>query len=68
MGIVGCRWVFNVKYHADGTIEPFLSLDYTETFSTVKPAIIRLILALDFSRNWLLKQFNVQNTFLNGIL
>lgn len=68
MAIDGCRWVFKVKYHADGTIEPFLSLHYTETFSTVKPAIIRLVLALDFSRNWSLKQFNVQNTFLNGIL
>lgn len=68
MNIVGCRWVFKVKRHADGTIEWHKAglpakgynqqegINYTEPFSpVVKPSTIRLILALAISQNWPLK-------------
>lgn len=40
---VGCKWVFNIKYKVDGTIERHkthlvakgYSIDYTETFALV---------------------------------
>lgn len=56
--MVGCKWVFKIKKHANGTIarhkarlvakgfsqEP--EIDYTKTFShVVKPTIVRTVLA-----------------------
>jgi hypothetical protein len=34
----------------------------------VKPAIIHLVLSLAVSRSWCLRQLEVQNAFLHGIL
>ena len=43
--------------------------DYFETFSlVVKPATIRVVLSLEFSRNWTIRQLDVHNAFLNGDL
>lgn len=79
--LVGCRWLFRVKCHTDGTVDKFkarlvaigfnsiLGVDYTETFSpVVKPTTIRLILSLALSNNWPLKQIDVNNAFLHGQL
>lgn len=56
---IGCRWVFVVKHHADGSIDRYKArlvakgfnqrpdFDYVETFApTVRMATIRTILAL----------------------
>ena len=56
---VGCKWVFTVKYKADGTIEwykarlvakgftPTYGVDYQETFAQVaKMNSIRILLSL----------------------
>lgn len=79
--IIGCKWVYRIKRHADGSIErykarlvakgfnPQEGISFFETFSpVVRPTTIRLVLALALSRGWSLRQLDVQNAFLHGDL
>jgi hypothetical protein len=44
-------------------------IDYEDTFSpVVKAATIRLVLSIVVSRGWCLRQLDVQNVFLHGVL
>ncbi|KAJ0908501.1 putative RNA-directed DNA polymerase [Helianthus annuus] len=77
--LVGCKWVYRTKFKPDGLVDRLKSrlvakgfhqrpgLDYVETFSpVVKPATLRLILAIATSFNWPLRQLD--NAFLQGTL
>jgi hypothetical protein len=79
--IIDCKWVYKIKRKADDSLDRYKArlvakgikqqygIDYEETFSpVVKSPTIRIILSLDVSRGWCIRQLGVQNTFLHGYL
>ena len=81
INLVGYKWLYKLKLNNDGSIARYKArliakgfhqqadIDYTKTSSlVVKPAIVRLILAMVVSFRWPLRQLDVSNAFLHGLL
>jgi hypothetical protein len=79
--VIDCRWIYKIKHKSDGTIDIYKArlvtkgfkqrygIDYEDTFSpVVKIANVCLVLALSISRGWSLRQLDVKNAFLHGVL
>jgi hypothetical protein len=79
--VVRKKWVFKLKQKSDGSIDRYKArlvakgldqeegTDFNETFSPViKPATIRLALALAVHFGWFIHQLDISNAFLNGFL
>ena len=78
---VSSRWIFTIKYKADGTIDrrktrlvargftQTYGEDYIDTFAPVaKLHTIRIVLSLAVNLEWELWQMDVKNAFLQGEL
>lgn len=81
LNVIDCRWLFRIKYLPDGTIDKCKSrlvskgynqqegIDYFETFSPViKSTTFHTVLNVATSRNWCLRQIDINNAFLQGNL
>jgi len=79
--VVGCRWVYKIKTHSDGSIERYKArlvakgysqqygMDYEETFaSVVEMTTICTLIVVASIRQWYVSQLDVKNAFLNGDL
>lgn len=77
---IGCKWVFKLKFHSNGTIERYKAriiakgfnqtedIDYSETFSLiVNMTTIWTLLSIDANK-WFLHLLDINIVFLNGDL
>ena len=79
--VVTSRWLYKIKYVADGDIEKYKArfvargfsqvegVDYDETFAPVaRYTSIRSIISIAAEMGWQIHQMDVKTAFLNGII
>jgi hypothetical protein len=79
--VVTSRWLYKIKYVADGNIEKHKArfvargfsqiegIDYDETFAPVaRYTSIKIIKAIAAEMDWKIHQMDVKTTFLNGFI
>lgn len=79
--IIGCQWIYKIKRHFDGSVARYKArlvangnqqaqgFDFLETFSpVVKQPTVRIILSLAVHYKWPLRQLDVSNAFLHGVI
>ena len=79
--VIGLKWIFKIKYHADGNLDKHKArlvakgysqvegVDYEETLvPTARYTSIRCALALAAHNKWLIFQIDVKSAFFNGDL
>jgi histone deacetylase 1/2 len=81
INVIDCKWVYKIQRKSNGSLDKYKArlvakgfkqrygIDYEATFSpVVKAATIRIILSLTISKGWSLRQLDIQNAFLHGVL
>ena len=79
--VVGCKWIYKIKTHFDGSIERYKArliakgftqeygIDYEEIFASVaRISSVRALLAIAATNKWDIFQIDFKNAFLNGDL
>jgi len=78
---IGSKWVYKIKHNSNGTIEPnkarlvakgFTQLESSDVLDTFAPVVklttLHLPLVVATTKNWILKQLDVNNAFFHGDL
>ena len=79
--MVGCKWIYKIKTHFDGSIERYKAhlvakgftheykIDYEETFAlVVHISSVRALLVVVVASKWDLFQIDAKSAFINGDL
>lgn len=79
--IIGCQWIYKIKRNSDGSVTRYKArlvangnqqaegIDFTETFSPViKQPTVRIVLSLAVHHGWSIRQLDVTNAFLHGVI
>ena len=79
--VVGSRWIYKIKYAADGSMEKYKArivakgyvqkegIDYEETVALVaRYTSIRSIISLATLLGWEIHRMDVKTAFLNGVI
>ena len=79
--VVGSRWIYKIKYVADGSVEKYKfrfvakgytqkeGIDYEETFAPIaRYTSIRSVISLTTQIGWEIHEIDVETAFLNGVI